>query len=284
MRQILAWTSNEIHRRKIKRISTKKEKEILQKLKKWADQQLNRNEELICVKEKALDKLRYCNIKMKRLKIKDARIRNNKMFQEDQGMFYRKTQGTKQLKGKVPKMEKFEEFWAGIWKDNTKTPNRKWMNTVAKKMGQKVANVQEFTITEKKLHQTVKKRKNWSAPGIDGVQNFWWKKFRGTWSAILRCFNQSLELPDEIPDWLTHGRTVLLPKTEDLSNERNYHPITCLNTCCKIFTGMIGNYMKEHAERNNIWDRSQLGTCSGVLGTVDQLIIDNTIMDEVRNQ
>ena len=42
--------------------------------------------------------------------------------------------------------------------------------------------------------------------------------------------------------------------------------------------------MKEHAEMNNIWDRSQLGTCSGVLGTVDQLLIDATIMDEVRNQ
>ena len=93
------------------------------------------------------------------------------------------------------------------------------------------------------------KRKNWSAPGITGVQYFWWKKFRGTWSAILRCFNQSLELPDEIPDWLTHGRTVLLPKTEDLSNERNYRPITFLNTCYNIFTGMICNYMKEHAER-----------------------------------
>ena len=107
LRQILAWTSEEINRRKIKRKSTKNEKEILQKLRKWADQQLNRNEELICVKEKALYKLRYCNIKVKRLKIKDARICNNKMFQEDQGMFYRKTQGTKQLKGKVPRMEKF---------------------------------------------------------------------------------------------------------------------------------------------------------------------------------
>ena len=65
--------------------------------------------------------------------------------------------------------------------------------------------------------------------GIDGVQNLWWKKFRnlwwkkfrGTWSAILRCFNQWLEQLDEIPDWLTQGRTVLLPKTEDLSNEGN---------------------------------------------------------------
>ena len=37
LRQILAWTSKEIHRRKIKRKSTKKKKELLQKLKKWAD-------------------------------------------------------------------------------------------------------------------------------------------------------------------------------------------------------------------------------------------------------
>ena len=75
---------------------------------------------------------------MKRIKIKDARIGNNKMFQEDQGMFYRKTQGTKQLKGKVPKMEKFEEFWARIWEDNTKTLQRKWINTDAKKEDKKL--------------------------------------------------------------------------------------------------------------------------------------------------
>ena len=64
------------------------------------------------------------------------------------------------LKEKVPKLEKNEEFWARIWKDNTKTPQPKWMNTVAKKIGQKVTNVQEFMITEKKLYETVKKQKN----------------------------------------------------------------------------------------------------------------------------
>ena len=93
--------------------------------KKRADQNLNKNEGFLCVKEKVLDKLRYRNTKMKRIKIKDARIRNNKLFQEDQGVFYRKTQGMKQLKGKVPKMEKFEEFYAGIWEDNTKTQQQK---------------------------------------------------------------------------------------------------------------------------------------------------------------
>ena len=94
------------------------------------------------------------------------------MFQEDQGMFYRKAIRTKQLQETVHKLEKFEEFLAGIWENNTNILQRKWMNTVAKKIGQKIAIVQEFTITKNKLHETLKKRKNWSAPGIDGVQNF----------------------------------------------------------------------------------------------------------------
>ena len=84
--------------------------------------------------------------------------------------------------------------------------------------------------------------------------------------------------------WLTQGQTVPLLKTQDLSNERNYCPITCFNTCSKIVTHKIGNYMKKHAERNNIWDRSQLGTYYRALGTVYQLMTDNPIIDEVRSQ
>ena len=59
MRQIIAWTANEIHRRKIQRKATTIEKEILRKLKDLSDQQLLRKEELIYLKEKMLDELRY---------------------------------------------------------------------------------------------------------------------------------------------------------------------------------------------------------------------------------
>ena len=144
-------------------------------------------------------------------------------------------------------MEKFEEFWAGIWEDNTQMPQRRWMNTVAKRIQEKVTDVQDFTNTEKNLCETIRKRKNWSVPGIDGMPNFWWKKMRGAWSSLIQCFKKWVDQPEEIPEWMTQGRTVLQPKSEDLSNERNHSPITCLNTCYKIFTGMIGNYMKEHA-------------------------------------
>ena len=161
---------------------------------------------------KALDKLRYHKIKMKCIKIKDARIRNNKIFQEDQGMFYRKTQGTKQLKGKVPKMERVLGRNLG----------RQHQNPMTKmdEDGCKENRIKIYECAGIDNHRKEVKRKNWSAPRINGVENFLWKKFRGTCSAILRCFNQWLEQPDEIPDWLTQGRIVLTPKTKDLSNER----------------------------------------------------------------
>ena len=46
------------------------------------------------------------------------------------------------------------------------------MNMVASKLSENVTNVQEFKIDDKKSYETVKKRKNWTAPGIDGSKIF----------------------------------------------------------------------------------------------------------------
>ena len=47
-------------------------------------------------------------------------------------------------------------------------------------------------------------------------------------------------------------------------------------------TGVVAKYLREHMIENEIWDEGQLGAVEGVLGTVDQLIIDRCIMDEVK--
>ena len=77
-----------------------------------------------------------------------------------------------------------------------------------------------------------------------------------------------------IPEWWPSGKTVLLQKTKNLNHEKNYHPITCLNTLYKILTGLLAKYMRHHTLVNEIWDEGQLGAVEYVLGTVDQIIID----------
>ena len=155
------------------------------------------------------------------------------------------------------------------------------MEEVKAELNEKANIVSEFGITEEKLRKETSKRKNWTAPGVDGIQNFWWKKFIPAQKALAKVFIMLHEDTAMIPEWWPSGRTVLLPKTKTLGDEKNYRPITCLNTSYKILTGLVAKYMREQAVVNEIWDEGQLGAVEGVLGTVDQLIIDRCIMEEV---
>ena len=67
--------------------------------------------------------------------------------------------------------------------------------------------------------------------------------------------NQRIVRKDCIREWQALGRTGLLPKIKDLSSDKDYQPITCMNTSYKTFTGMLESYMKKHAR----------GDCSRVL-------------------
>jgi len=57
-----------------------------------------------------------------------------------------------------------------------------------------------------------------------------------------------------IPEWWLSGRTILLPKSKDVRGEKNFRPITCLNTSYKILTGLVANFMRDHTLVNEIWD------------------------------
>ena len=48
---------------------------------------------------------------------------------------------------------------------------------------------------------------NWKAPGPDGINNFWIKRFTATHSYLAYYFNQFTEDTEEIPDFLVGGIT-----------------------------------------------------------------------------
>ena len=120
-RIMAAQIANEIYRRKMRRKATRKEKKILRQLKIKAENQLKSSESLVNVKEKWAESLQMLKVKLIKTWTRDARIRNNQMFEEDEGNFFRNAANKKEYKGTVPSIDRFVTFWDGIWEDDTKT-------------------------------------------------------------------------------------------------------------------------------------------------------------------
>ena len=234
-------------------------------------------------KEQWIDKLRYKKIKLQKMIERGKRIRDNATFERDPKSFFRKIESSTSHEGQIPDIEKFVEFWGGIWEKEERTPEMPWMEKVRKDLTRKIKKGNVFDITGESLTKESNKKKNWTAPGIVGIQNYWWKKFKAAQRALKRAFEKIRDSNELIPVRWPSGRTILLQKTIDLSDEKKYRPITCLNTSYKLLTGLIGKYMREHAIVNDIWDKGQVGASEGGLGTVDQLIIDRCIMEEVKS-
>ena len=172
--------------------------------------------------------------------------------------------------------------WGGILEQNKPTPNMPLMKEVKAELGERTILVSDFSLTDENMKKEIANRKNWTAPGIDGIPNFWWKKFEPAQKAFRKPFTDMYVDTAMYPGWWSSGRTVLLPKMKNLSDEKNYRPITCLNISYKILKSLVAKYMREHTAVNKIWDEGQLGAVEGILGTVDQLIMDRCIKEEIK--
>ena len=58
---------------------------------------------------------------------------------------------------------------------------------------------------------------------------------------------------DDLPEWMTHGSTVLCQKDLRKGNTAdNYQPITCLPLMWKLLTGVIAEEMYNYLEREKV--------------------------------
>ena len=163
---------------------------MLENLKRRANSDLSSLRELLAAKEKWLDELRSKKVKLEKIVAKDKRMKNNNMFIQNEGTFYRQMKKLEKQVRRVPSIEKFTDFWAGIWEDDSKTPVTKWMKGIEKILRDKVKSISEFKVTEKDLQGVAKKRKNWSAPGIDEITNYWWKTLTAARRSLARAMQK----------------------------------------------------------------------------------------------
>ena len=82
--------------------------------------------------------------------------------------------------------------------------------------------------------------------------------------------------------WLSTVRTSLLPKNKETHIAKNYRPIACLNIMYKLYTSCLNSFISDHVYKNNIITQEQTAGKRGVWGTLEQLLINKNIMNEVR--
>ena len=180
LRQWIARIANEIHRRRLNRKMTLKEKVLMNEFRTIFDIKVVKNEDLFLVKEKLLDELRYQQVSLRKIEERGKKKRDNKCFLNNETQFYRGFKTDTGKEGEAPGMDEFVEFWGDIWEDETKTPMKPWMAEVGQELFDRVHSFGEFKVSYEEMIRQLKKRKNWTAPGINGIQNFWWKNFSAT--------------------------------------------------------------------------------------------------------
>ena len=104
---------------------------------------------------------------------------------------------------------------------------------------------------------------NWKAAGPELVQRFWFKKLTGLHARLQECL-QDCVCQANVPEWMVRGRTVLIQKDPAKGVQAsNYRPITCLPMMWKLLTGIMGEKLYHHLERNGLFKDEQKGCRKG---------------------
>ena len=148
-----------------------------------------------------------------------------------------------------------------------------------------VNNITEATyseITTNEIESATSEFSNWKSPGLDKLHNFWWNKLTTLHPKVAVAFDKLIVQPETCPDWLTTGQTTLIAKKEPTRNPSNYRPITCLPVMYKILSSIVTSRMSHHINTSKIIPNEQKGNASNTYGTIDQLIINKMVMDNVK--
>ena len=123
----------------------------------------------------------------------------------------------------------------------------------------------EVRITKSQVKINCRKIPNWKAPGPDGVEGFWIKKLTSCHVRITEQLDAMICGKEEIPLWMTHGKTVLCLKYSAKGRSAdNCRPITCLPLVWKLLTLFIAENVYAYFETNDLlppeqkWSRKKL--------------------------
>lgn len=279
-REIMKWTNGEWSREKVEILSLKlsnRKKRLRNKFKKTIQQERTRkwNDTAIHNESRVYDWLK-------------------KIIQEDSENITpmpkkRERNNTPPINDRViinPQMLSAPGYWNRIWSPKQDTDFKaNWIKEASEFIQQKLNKNEKpnqetpLKINQEKFKQIIMKKKNWSAPGKDGIYNYWLKWIDASWKYLIEELITLAEVETiEIPSWLVTGKTILLHKGGNLEDNANYRPITCLNTIYKLYTSILLINLEDYLDETKIMTESQRGAKKNVQGCVENILIDQAIL------
>ena len=202
----------------------------------------------------------------KRLTFKpvEIKIRNQKIV-------YQQMDGVKNINNGKLNAEESKQFWSNIW-DNEKEHERnaEWLRELRAEKDNMKQN--DINITTEMIKEQVKKIPNQTSPGPDGVQGYWLKKLTALHERIAKQMDNIISNREDIPKWMTLGKTVLCQKDPSKGNAvDNYRPMLSLPLMLKLMIGTIAESLYNFLDVSDKLLVEQKGCKKKRKGTKDQL-------------
>ncbi|XP_044757121.1 uncharacterized protein LOC123315457 [Coccinella septempunctata] len=240
-------------------------------------------QKLIILSDTLKQKIKSLGNRIRRYNERVKRYKNNQLFYKNPKQFYRTLEGTSSDNKTYPTPESIHTTWKEIWSYSGDHDDEAFWIKEAEAESNKYV-MEQIIITDQDIKTVLKKTNNWSAPGPDGIHNYWWKYFDSTHNHLAKLFQEALKNPSIIPESCTLGITHMLPKGTNNEDPKNYRPITCLPTIYKILTGILTQKLWRHVGRYNIMAREQNGCRKNAKGCKELLIIDTIIKKQAKKK
>lgn len=148
--------------------------------------------------EKLKQKVAAMGNRLRRYHKRTLRHRQNNMFSKNQREFYRSL-GEPAEGAEPPSSDSMQGYWSQVWSQSSKhNDSAPWIRAEKENL-RTLPEMQTVCVTEENVRETVRRMKNWSSPGIDGIHNYWWRSLPSTHGTLSRLIQRALENPSIIP-------------------------------------------------------------------------------------
>ena len=127
---------------------------------------------------------------LRRYKIRLQRYWQNTLFQRNESKFYSELLQSKHDGLKPPELSQLELFWKGIFEKNSDANlQAPWLLELQSQLACKSYSTETPVIDHHCFRSCLKRLRNWAAPGPDGVQGFWIKRFSALHSVFISHYS-----------------------------------------------------------------------------------------------